>query len=130
MVKAGWEVTSMATGGGHKFAILKKGNKKRKVHTMASGGYPKLGSEFIAGEKGAEFVGNINGKTGVASNQEITGIRDSIKDSSAVQNQILAEQNNLLRALLEKNTDIVLDGEKVTKKVNKINARKGYSMAT
>ena len=130
MVKAGWEVTSMATSGGHKFAILKKGNKKRKVRTMASGGFPKLGSEFIAGEKGAEFVGNINGKTGVASNQEITGIRDSIVETSNAQIQMLNEQNSLLRGILEKNTDIVLDGQKVTKRVNQINARSGYKMAT
>ena len=117
--------------GGKRYAIYenKKTGKKKKV-LMANGGYPKLGSEFIAGEKGAEFVGNINGKTGVASNQEITGIRDSIESSSSAQNQILMEQNNLLRALLEKNTDIVLDGQKVTKRVNQINARSGYKMAT
>ena len=116
---------------GHTYAYYTdKNGKTRKRKLFANGGYPKLGSEFIAGEKGAEFVGNINGKTGVASNQEITGIRDSIESSSGVQNQILMEQNNLLRALLEKNTDIVLDGQKVTKRVNQINARSGYKMAT
>ena len=120
--------------GGTRYAVYvdKKGNKKTKKvpKGYASGGYPKLGSEFIAGEKGAEFVGNINGKTGVASNQEITGIRDSIESSSSTQNQILMEQNKLLVRLLEKNTDIVLDGQKITKRVNKINARSGYKMAT
>ena len=62
--------------------------------------------------------------------QNILNIRDSIEETSSVQNQLLIEQNNLLRGILAKNTDIVLDGEKVTKKVNKINARKGYRMAT
>lgn len=131
-VKKGGKVIKVVSGGDrHKYAIVETaGGKRKKIRTMASGGFPKLGSEFIAGEKGAEMVGTINGKTGVASNMEITGIRDSIEETSSVQNQLLIEQNNLLRGILAKNTDIVLDGEKVTKKVNKINARKGYRMAT
>mgnify|MGYP002523171392 CR=1 FL=1 len=61
----------------------KKTKKIEKTH-RAIGGFPKLGSMFIAGEKGAELVGEINHKSGVASQGEITGIRDSMETSSAV----------------------------------------------
>ena len=39
---------------------------------FANGGFPSSGSVFLAGESGAELVGNINGKTGVANTAEIT----------------------------------------------------------
>lgn len=54
-------------------------NKKKYVASragmpshFASGGYPLQGSLFIAGESGAELVGNINGRTGVANTDQIT----------------------------------------------------------
>ena len=37
----------------------------------ASGGYPSVGSYFLAGEAGAEFVGNINGRTGVVNSDQM-----------------------------------------------------------
>ena len=37
----------------------------------ASGGYPAVGSYFLAGEAGAEFVGNINGRTGVVNSDQM-----------------------------------------------------------
>ena len=43
---------------------FEKDGKTKRVRLYASGGYPKLGTEFIAGESGAELVGTINGKTG------------------------------------------------------------------
>ncbi len=112
------------------------GNKKQRAGggggggSFAKGGYPKLGSAFIAGEAGAEFVGTINGKTGVTSNQEITGIREAVVDKGNEQNALLQQQNRLLLQILEKNTDVNIDGVKLTKKINKINDRRGYKMAT
>ena len=45
----------------------------------ASGGFPTQGSMFIAGESGAELVGNINGRTAVANNDQITtGIANAV----------------------------------------------------
>lgn len=98
--------------------------------SFASGGYPKLGSAFIAGEAGAEFVGTINGKTGVTSNQEITGIREEVATQGQNQVALLQQQNRLLMQILDKETDVNIDGVKLTKKINKINARSGYKMAT
>lgn len=43
-----------------------------KLNGFASGGYPTPGSLFVAGEKGAELVGDFNGRTGVANNDQIT----------------------------------------------------------
>ena len=45
----------------------------------ANGGFPSQGSMFIAGESGAELVGNINGRTAVANNDQITtGIANAV----------------------------------------------------
>ena len=38
---------------------------------FASGGWPQSGSAFIAGENGAELVGTVGGKTGVANRDQI-----------------------------------------------------------
>lgn len=80
-----------------------------EVSYYAKGGFPEMGSLMVAGEAGAEMVGNINGKTGVASNAEITGIRDSVESVGEEQNRLLAEQNRLLRQLLAKDTGINSD---------------------
>ena len=46
---------------------------------FANGGFPSQGSMFIAGERGAELVGNINGRTAVANNDQITtGIANAV----------------------------------------------------
>lgn len=47
---------------------------------FASGGFPDMGSVFIAGEVPGqtEMVGTINGRTGVASGDEITGISEAV----------------------------------------------------
>ena len=45
----------------------------------ATGGFPSSGSMFIAGERGAELVGNINGRTAVANRDQITdGIAQAV----------------------------------------------------
>lgn len=45
-----------------------------KSTLRANGGYPEQGSMFIAGEAGAEFVGNINGKTGVMNTDQFGAV--------------------------------------------------------
>lgn len=66
-----------------------------KFSVRANGGFPEMGSIFAAGEVPgkAEFVGNINGRTGVASGQEITGIADAVYATGN-------EEANLLRELV------------------------------
>lgn len=40
---------------------------------FANGGFPQQGTMFIAGEAGAEFVGNIGGRTGVYNTDQMAG---------------------------------------------------------
>ena len=75
----------------------------------ANGGYPQVGSLFLAGEAGSEMVGTINGKTGVVSNGEITGIADAIRSTSDTEIQLLRQQNTLLQGILNKEFGISSD---------------------
>lgn len=55
------------------------GSNAPKIPRLATGGFPSQGSMFIAGESGAELVGNINGRTAVANNDQITtGIANAV----------------------------------------------------
>lgn len=68
------------------------------------------GTMFVAGEVPgqAEMVGNINGKTGVASGKEITGIADAVRDTGQTEAELLREQNRLLRQILTKSGTVTL----------------------
>ena len=66
------------------------------------GGYPDMGDLFVANEAGPELVGTVNGKSAVASNNEITGIRDAIYDSSQQELAMLRRQNDLLMQIVQK----------------------------
>lgn len=73
-----------------------------KIKKFADGGYPQMGSLFWANEAGPELVGTMNGKTAVASNNEITGITAAINSASASENELLRQQNQLLQGILAK----------------------------
>lgn len=81
------------------------------VPSFETGGYiPKSYSMFMAGENGIpEIMGAVGGKSAVAGGVEITGIKDAIYSTSTQEVQLMREQNNLLRALLEKETGISED---------------------
>lgn len=82
-----------------------KENYEINLTGFASGGFPKPFSIFAAGEGGiSELIGTVGGKTAVAGGAEITGIRDAIKNASNEEIQLMREQNELLRLLLEKDT--------------------------
>ena len=81
-----------------------------QVQGYELGGFPKPYSLFAAGEGGVpELMGTVGGKTAVAGGMEITGIRDEIRETSAAEVQLLREQNQLLRALLDKEFGITKD---------------------
>lgn len=69
----------------------------------AAGGFPDMGSMFIAGESGAEMVGTINGRTGVASGDEITGIAEAVYGTGATEANLL---NAILGAIRSQNLTI------------------------
>ena len=74
----------------------------------AEGGFPSVGSMFIAGEAGPELVGTINGRNAVVSGGEISGISDAVYDTSEAEAALLREQNALLRQLLAKSGNVTL----------------------
>lgn len=93
---------------GFNIAEIQKMEKLQPVASFADGGYgiPK-GDMFIANERGAELVGQMGGKTTVANQQQIIeGISSGVSAANAEQNRLLSQQNDLLRALLDKEWNI------------------------
>lgn len=85
----------------------KKGGNFTKFE---SGGFPRSYSAFIAGENGkVELMGTVGGKTAVAGNSEITGIKEAVYNSSQQEVELLRQQNQLLQALLNKEYGITED---------------------
>lgn len=68
------------------------------IQFYASGGFPAMGSLFVAGEAGAEYVGNFNGRTGVYNTDQMT---------NAMYNAMSAALANMPQS----GGDIYLDGE-------------------
>ena len=88
----------------------------------AEGGFPERGQMFIARESGPEMVGTMGGRTAVANNDQIVqGIAGGVASAMSGQNQLLAEQNRLLRKILEKDTSVRLDGASLAKSINMAN---------
>ena len=76
-----------------------------QAYFRANGGYVPQGSLFVAGEVPgqAEMVGNINGKTGVVSGREISGIGDAVWSTGNTTANILGQ---ILTAIQNKNLTI------------------------
>ena len=94
---------------------------------LADGAYDiPSGQMFIAREAGAEMVGSIGRKTAVANNDQIVaGIANGVAEANGEQNVLLKEQNELLRALLEKDSGVYLDGKRLTNSVEKYQRERG-----
>ena len=100
-----------------------------RLETYANGGFPDEGQMFIAREAGAEMVGSIGGHTAVANNDQIVeGIANGVAAANSEQNRLLAEQNRLLRALLEKDSGISIDGRDLTRSVERHQRERGVSI--
>lgn len=82
-------------------------NIKTMIRGYASGGAPETGSLFLANENGPELVANIGRKTQVANNDQIMqSISAGVEVANMQQNQLLMEQNELLRKLLAKDIEV------------------------
>jgi phage-related protein len=113
---------------GFNFGMLKEVKIPR---LMADGGFVDTGELFIAREAGAEMVGSIGRKTAVANNDQIVaGIANGVAEANSGQNALLREQNDLLRALLNKDNDVNIDGRKITKEIDKIRKQRGATIIT
>ena len=96
---------------------------------FADGGFPNDGQLFLAGESGPEFVGNMGGHTAVANNDQIVeGIREGVESAMAKQNELLRQQNELLKALLEKESTSEISVSSISQAINRVNQRNGKTI--
>jgi hypothetical protein len=107
----------------------------RKYNTYfsryAEGGFPEQGQMFIAREAGAELVGSIGRRTAVVNNEQIVeSVSNGVAVANEEQNALLREQNTLLRAILQKDTGVTLDGKTLTKSVEKYQRERGATIYT
>jgi hypothetical protein len=94
--------------------------------TFAQGGFPTTGQMFVAREAGPELVGTIGGRTAVANNDQIVaGITAGVESANARQNALLAEQNSLLRQLLDKEFTAEVTTNSIANGLNRKNIRDG-----
>ena len=97
-----------------------------QIPLLASGGVVSTGQMFIAREAGPEMVGSIGRKTAVVNNEQIVaGIASGVAEANNESNTLLREQNGLLRALLEKESGVYLDGKRLTNSVEKYQSQRG-----
>ena len=101
------------------------------VPTYATGGFPETGQMFIAREAGAEMVGSIGRRTAVANNDQIvSSVAGGVAEANEEQNTLLREQNSLLRAILEKDSGVYLDGKNLANSVEKYQRERGRVLVT
>ena len=90
---------------------------------FASGGFPDMGQMFIAREAGPELVGNINGRTAVANNDQIV---EAV--SQGVYNAVMVAMGNSNNGSGEQHINIYLDGKQITASVEKRQAERGRTL--
>jgi len=105
------------------------------VKWYAQGGIFNSPQLIGVGERGPEAVVPLSENAawiqGVSAqiSQNIQNNSDASNDENEeTKISLLVEQNNLLRALLEKDTTVNLDGEKVSQNTNKHNSNRGYNL--
>lgn len=109
------------------------GGPAKAIPGFASGGFPEYGQLFLANEPGAgpELVGTIGRQTAVANTEQIVqGIAAGVSEANLQQNALLREQNELLRAILEKEGTTYLDGKKLYKSVENAARNTGVVIMT
>ncbi len=132
MNKLSFDIPDWVSGlGGKKFGFNLKTISTISIPRLAEGGFPDVGQMFIAREAGPEMVGNIGRRTAVVNNEQIVaGIANGVAEANSEQTSLLKEQNSLLRALLEKESGVYLDGKNLTKSVEKYQRERGRVLIT
>jgi phage-related protein/gas vesicle protein len=125
-LKTTWDTTSTLGA-----ALVKMGLKGMpKLSFYAQGGFPTTGQMFVAREAGPELVGTIGNRNAVVNNDQIIeGISAGVEWANAKQNALLAEQNSLLRQLLEKDTSVEITANSISQGLNRKNMREGKAFA-
>ena len=130
VVKWGADIIGADWGGVTLLGTVKLERIQMPAYADGAYGIPN-GQMFIAREAGAEMVGAIGNKTTVANNEQIvSGIAHGVAEANGEQNILLREQNSLLRALLEKDSGVYLDGKSLTNSVEKYQSERGRVLLT
>lgn len=92
--------------------------------------YPLLASGGIAYGETAAIVGEY---ANARSNPEVIAPLDKLEtiiggSTTTTQEELLREQNDLLRAILDKDTDVKLDGRSIARAMTKNQAKLGYAI--
>ena len=97
--RLGQQVNRIGTALGSALRAADGNNSPRAtmIQLYASGGFPQIGSLFIAGEAGQEWVGDINGRTGVMNTDQMAAAIYSAMSAALANNP--------------QGGDIYLDGE-------------------
>lgn len=109
-INAAFNVVFKADGG-----IYDNGRWK-PVEKYAGGGLPDVGSMFVAGEAGPEWVGDIGGKTGVLNSEQLSNVFTGALDR--VMSRYM-NGNQTLNATIP----VYVGGDKVDEKQRQINLR-------
>ncbi len=100
-----------------------------QISAFADGGFPTMGSLFIANEAGPEMVGTIGGRPAVANNDQIVaGVANGVASANATQNALLREQNNILLEILNKTGAVSLDGKMLDRSIEQYRNNRGASI--
>lgn len=96
------------------------------IPRLKDGGFPD-GEDGLFFANHTELVGKFsNGKTAVANNDQIvTGIQRGVATANETQNQLLREQNDLLRQLLRKKSSTVISTGAMENGMSSRNTRAG-----
>ena len=90
--------------------VTEKGTSlgKATISMKAGGGLVDSGDMFVANENGVpEMIGRFGNQAGVANTEQIvTGISRGVAAANESQNNLLREQNRILRGILEKETNV------------------------
>ncbi len=106
-----------------------KGAVMVQISAFADGGFPTMGSLFIANEAGPEMVGTIGGRPAVANNDQIVaGVANGVASANATQNALLREQNNILLEILNKTGAVSLDGKMLDRSIEQYRNNRGASI--
>lgn len=105
------------------------------VPRFATGGIITRPTYSLVGESGPEAIVPLSDNSEwiqAVSASIINGEKREDESSNDENDQakisLLIEQNNLLRAILQKDTTVNLDGKKISENTNKHNANKGYNL--
>lgn len=125
--KLSWEVPDwVPLIGGSTFGF---NIKPISIPRLKDGGFPD-GEDGLFYANHNELVGQFsNGRTAVANNDQIVdGIRSGVYDANQEQNNLLREQNRLLRQLLDRDNNGEINVSTITKAQSRNNRRHGKTI--